>query len=74
MATGLSHGHRPVPEHAERAVRYALEKADLSRANGLILFLSHDLDINLPEAILQKLEKNREKYPREEYRGKYKAL
>lgn len=39
-----------------------------------LLFLSHDLDINLPEAILQKLEKNREKYPREEYRGKYKAL
>lgn len=42
VATGLSHGHRAVPEHAERAVRRALEKADLSRANGLILFLSHD--------------------------------
>lgn len=42
VATGLSHGHRPLPEHAERAVVRALEKAGLSRASGLILFLSHE--------------------------------
>ena len=39
-----------------------------------LLFLSHDLDIDLPKAILHKLEKNREKYPQEEYRGKYRTL
>lgn len=42
VATGLSHGHRATPAHAEQAVRSALDKAGLERANGLILFLSHD--------------------------------
>ncbi len=37
-----------------------------------LLFLCHDLGIDLSEAVLDKLEKNRQKYPREEYRGKYK--
>ena len=37
-----------------------------------LLFLCHDLDIDLSDAVLDKLEKNRQKYPREEYRGKYK--
>lgn len=37
-----------------------------------LLFLSHDLDINLPEAVKNKLEKNRVKYPREEYRGRFR--
>jgi NTP pyrophosphatase (non-canonical NTP hydrolase) len=36
-----------------------------------LLFLSHDLDIDLPRAILGKLEKNRRKYPQEKYRGRY---
>ena len=39
-----------------------------------LLFLSHDLGIDLPEAILAKLEKNREKYPESEYRGKFREL
>ncbi len=38
-----------------------------------LLFLSHDLDIDLSEAILHKLEKNREKYPKEAYRGRYRT-
>ena len=37
-----------------------------------LLFLSHDLDIDLSEAILDKLEKNRLKYPEEEYRGRFR--
>ena len=37
-----------------------------------LLFLSHDLDIDLSEAILDKLEKNRQKYPEEEYRGRFR--
>lgn len=36
-----------------------------------LLFLSHDLDIDLPKALLGKLEKNRRKYPEKEYRGRY---
>ena len=37
-----------------------------------LLFLSHDLDIDLPAAIKQKLDKNRTKYPAKEYRGKFR--
>lgn len=37
-----------------------------------LLFLSHDLEINLPEAIKQKLEKNKQKYPADEYRGRFR--
>ena len=40
VATGLSHGDRPYPEHAERAVRQALERANLDRANSVLLFLT----------------------------------
>jgi NTP pyrophosphatase (non-canonical NTP hydrolase) len=39
-----------------------------------LLFLSHDLEIELTGAIIQKLEKNRSKYPKEEYRGKYREF
>jgi len=38
-----------------------------------LLFLSHDLEINLSLALKQKIEKNAKKYPKEEYRGRYKA-
>jgi NTP pyrophosphatase (non-canonical NTP hydrolase) len=37
-----------------------------------LLFLSHDLEIDLPEALLMKLEKNRKKYPASEYRGRFR--
>lgn len=37
-----------------------------------LLFLSHDLGINLPDAIKQKIEKNKTKYPAEEYRGRFR--
>ena len=36
-----------------------------------LLFLSHDLDIDLPQAVLDKLEKNKRKYPEQEYRGRF---
>jgi NTP pyrophosphatase (non-canonical NTP hydrolase) len=38
-----------------------------------LLFLSYDLEIDLPLALKKKIEKNALKYPIEEYRGKYKA-
>jgi NTP pyrophosphatase (non-canonical NTP hydrolase) len=37
-----------------------------------LLFLSHDLEIDLPLALKQKMEKNAKKYPKEEYKGRYK--
>ena len=40
VATGLSHGNRPDPRHAARAVETALECADLTRANSVLLFLT----------------------------------
>lgn len=40
VATGLSHGDKPYTEHAERAVKQALDSAGLERANGVLLFLT----------------------------------
>ena len=37
-----------------------------------LIFLSHDLGIDLTQALLDKLEKNAQKYPEEEYRGRYR--
>lgn len=51
-ATGLSHGHRALPEHAERAVKSALAKADLERANAVLLFLTPEYAVN-PEPALR---------------------
>lgn len=42
VATGLSHGGQPHSEHAAEAVRIALERAKLSRANGVVVFLTHE--------------------------------
>ena len=39
-ASGLSYGHRATPEHAENAVRQALDKSGLKRANAVLLFLT----------------------------------
>jgi small ligand-binding sensory domain FIST len=42
VATGLSRGSRTLPEHAAQAVEEALARADLDRANGVLLFLTPD--------------------------------
>ncbi len=42
VATGLSHGGRAHAEHAARAVRLALKRAGIDRANAVLLFLSSD--------------------------------
>jgi len=42
VATGLSHGPRAAPEHAATAVKRALERAGLTRATGVLLFLTPD--------------------------------
>ncbi len=39
-ATGLSHGHRALPEHAAAAVRLAMRRAGVNRANAVVLFLT----------------------------------
>lgn len=51
-ATGLSHGHRALPEHAEKAVKRALAKAGLERANAVLLFLTPEYASN-PEPALR---------------------
>ena len=51
VATGLSHGNRPYPEHAATAVKQALDRAKLSRANSVILFLTPEY-ANNPEPAL----------------------
>jgi len=42
VATGLSHGGRADSKHAVEAVRTALERANLTRANGVCMFLTHE--------------------------------
>lgn len=51
-ASGLSHGHRALPEHAEKAVKQALAKAGLERANAILLFLTPEYAAN-PEPALR---------------------
>src|SRR6185436_13886303 len=52
VATGLSHGQRADPKHAEDAVRRALERAELERANAVVLFLTPEYAGN-PEPALR---------------------
>ncbi|MFQ5993725.1 MAG: FIST C-terminal domain-containing protein [Acidiferrobacterales bacterium] len=52
VATGLSRGGRTLPEHASIAVHKALERAQLTRANGVLLFLTPDFAVN-PEPALR---------------------
>jgi small ligand-binding sensory domain FIST len=40
VATGLSHGPRPHPDHAATAVKKALARANLKNAHGVVLFLT----------------------------------
>jgi NTP pyrophosphatase (non-canonical NTP hydrolase) len=58
-----------VKQDQHKMIRIKEEVADVLI---YLLFLSHDLDINLSEAVLDKLEKNRQKYPEEEYRGRFR--
>ncbi len=51
-ASGLSHGQRALPEHAAKAVKQALAKAKLTRANAVILFLTPEYAAN-PEPALR---------------------
>jgi hypothetical protein len=52
VATGLSHGRRADPKHAEEAVRRALERAEIERANAVMLFLTPEYAGN-PEPALR---------------------
>ncbi len=40
IATGLSYGTHPIIEHAARAVKIALEKADITQAESVLLFMT----------------------------------
>jgi NTP pyrophosphatase (non-canonical NTP hydrolase) len=61
--------------HAEvKADPVRMERIREEAADVLIylMFLSNDLDIDLPAAIASKLAKNADKYPASEYRGRFK--
>jgi NTP pyrophosphatase (non-canonical NTP hydrolase) len=67
-------GDRKNPEEVKlNAPLMELIKDEVADILIYLLFLSHDLGINLAEAIRQKLAKNELKYPKEEYSGRYKA-
>ena len=51
VATGLSHGNKPLAEHAAQAVKQALGKAELARANSVLLFLTPEYASNPEPAI-----------------------
>ena len=40
IATGLSYGTHPIVEHAARAVKIALEKANISQAESVLVFMT----------------------------------
>lgn len=42
VATALVSGNDPLPQLAEQAVKEALQKAGLTHANGVLLFLTPD--------------------------------
>ena len=54
--------------------RFGLIRDEVADVLIYLLFLSHDLAIDLPMALLEKLEKNKQKYPEKEYKGKYREL
>lgn len=59
----------------EMTAHVALEKeaigAELSDVLNMLLLMSHDLGIDIEEALEKKLEKNAEKYPVEKSKGKH---
>ena len=60
--------HEAVKSDPVRMERIREEVADVLI---YLMFLSNDLGIDLPSAIASKLDKNAEKYPASEYRGKF---
>jgi NTP pyrophosphatase (non-canonical NTP hydrolase) len=58
--------HYEVRADNERLDKIREELADIMI---YLIYLIHDLNINLKEAIMEKLELNRRKYPVEDYRG-----
>jgi uncharacterized caspase-like protein len=51
VATGLSHGDKPTPEHAANAVKQALKKAGIDRANSVLLLLTPEFAPDPSKAI-----------------------
>jgi dCTP diphosphatase len=61
---------RAAVEDAEKRVQVSEEIADVT---CLILALCNSLDIDLSQAVEDKLQKNERKYPVEKCRGKYRV-
>ena len=59
---------RAVEQDSEKKAQVAEEMSDVL---CYLLGLANELNIDLTQAMLQKMVKNREKYPAEVYRGKY---
>lgn len=60
--------HEEVKADPKRMERIHEEVADVLI---YLMFLSHDLGIDLPAAIASKLAKNEKKYPASEYHGRF---
>ncbi len=51
IATGLSYGTHPIVEHASRAVKIALEKAGISQAESVLLFMTPEFSDEAEAAV-----------------------
>jgi len=60
-----------VSDIATDKVRMEKIREEIGDIAIFLIYLSHDLDINLKEAILNKLDMNRKKYPKNIYKGIY---
>ncbi len=51
IATGLSYGTHPIIDHAARAVRIALEKANITQAESVLLFMTPEFSNEAEAAV-----------------------
>jgi len=64
---------RETPEEVKQDQRrMQLIREEVADVLIYLIFLSHDLGIDLPDALQMKLEKNKKKYPASEYKGKFR--
>jgi dCTP diphosphatase len=61
---------REVTEYLNTDRREKVEE-EIADIASYLLLLANDLEIDLNKAILQKIEKNKQKYPIEKSRGRY---
>ena len=69
----LEHFQWKSPEEVVRHGQECKEELgdELADVTWYVFELAHDLDIDLPQAILRKMKKNAEKYPVEKCKGRH---